>query len=397
MNLPPAATVLISTTILSLLGIAAPLVDAAPQFDDQKLGDIVKQMRSFIDNKEIAGAVTLVATPAAVVRVDAFGQADVAANRPMRADNLFWIASMTKPVTGVAIMQLVEAGKLSFEDPAAKYVPELGRMKMKNGAPAKTITVRHLMTHSAGLPENTSEETKAAKNLQDLVTAFATKPMQFEPGSKWQYSQTGINSLGRIIEVVSGKHYEEYVDEHIFKPLGMSDTTFYPSKEQQKRLATSYKAEKGELAPTEISLFAGKDLADRNRVPLANGGLFSTAGDYGKFARMLLNDGTLDGRQILKPESVKQLCTVHSGDLVTGFTPGNGWGCCVCVVRQPQGVTEALSPGSFGHGGAYGTQAWIDPVKKVAYILMVQRSNFPNSDASDVRKVFQNTAARAIK
>jgi CubicO group peptidase (beta-lactamase class C family) len=253
------------------------------------------------------------------------------------------------------------------------------------------------MTHSAGLPENTSEETKAAKNLQDLVTAFATKPMQFEPGSKWQYSQTAINSLGRIIEVVSGKKYEDYLDERIFKPLGMADTTFYPSAELQKRIATSYKAENGQLTPTVVSLFAGKDLADRNRVPLANGGLYSTAGDYGKFARMLLNEGTLDGKRVLKPESVKQLRTVHSGDLATGFTPGNGWGCCACVVRQPQGVTEALSPGSFGHGGAYGTQAWIDPEKKVAYVLMVQRSNFPNSDASDVRKSFQNAAAGAMK
>jgi CubicO group peptidase (beta-lactamase class C family) len=270
-------------------------------------------------------------------------------------------------------------------------------MKMKDASPAKTITIRHLMTHSAGLPENTTEETKAAKNLQDLVTAYATKPMQFEPGSKWQYCQTGINSLGRIIEVVSGKRYEDYVGERIFKPLGMTDTTFYPSASQQKRLATSYKAENGQLTPTDIFIFAGRDLADHDRVPLANGGLFSTAGDYGKFARMLLNDGALDGKQILKPESVKQLSTVHSGDLMTGFTPGNGWGCCVCVVRKPQGVTEALSPGSFGHGGAYGTQAWIDPVKKVAYVLMVQRSNFPNSDASDVRKEFQNAAAGAIK
>jgi CubicO group peptidase (beta-lactamase class C family) len=397
MNLSSAAAVAIPATILSFLTIVATPARGDSEFDNQKLGDIAKQMQPFIDRKEIAGAVTLVATPEKVVRIDAVGAADIASNRPMAADNLFWIASMTKPITGVAIMTLVEEGKLSFDDPASKYLPELGRMKMKDGSPAKTITVRHLMTHSAGLPENTPDETKAAKNLQDLVTAFATKPMQFEPGSKWQYCQTGINSLGRIIEVVSGKHYQDYLDEKIFKPLGMTDTTFYPSAELQKRIATSYKAENGQLTPTVVSLFAGKDLADHNRVPLANGGLYSTAGDYGKFARMLLNEGTLDGKQVLKPESVKQLRTVHSGDLVTGFTPGNGWGCCVCVVRQPQGVSEALSPGSFGHGGAYGTQAWIDPVKKVAYVLMVQRSNFPNSDASDVRKAFQNAAAGAMK
>ena len=381
--------------VFSLIAPAARA--ASPEFDEQKLGEIPKQMKSFVDRKEIAGAVTLVATPGKVVRVDSVGHADVSSNRAMTPDTLFWIASMTKPVTGVAVMILAEEGKLSLDDPASKYVPELGRMKMKDGAPAKAITIKHLMTHTAGLPENTGQETGRAKMLQDLVAAFATKPMQFEPGTKWQYSQTAINSLGRIVEVISGKRFEDFIDERIFKPLGMPDTTFYPSAEQQKRLATSYRYEGGQLTPTDVFIFAGRDLSDRNRVPLANGGLFSTAGDYGRFARMLLNDGTLDGKQVLKPESVKQLSAVHSGDHQTGFTPGNGWGCCVCVVRKPENVTAALSPGSYGHGGAYGTQAWIDPVKKVAYVLMVQRANFPNSDASDVRKAFQDAAAGAMK
>jgi CubicO group peptidase (beta-lactamase class C family) len=353
-------------------------------------------MKSFIDRHEIAGAVTLVATPERVVRVDTVGHADVASDKPMTADAVFWIASMTKPVTGVAVVMLAEEGKLSLDDPASKYLPELGAMKMADGSPAKTITIRHLATHSAGLPENTGTESRSAKTLQDLVAAFATKPMQFEPGSKWQYSQTAINSLGRIVEVVSGKRFEDFLDQRIFKPLGMTDTTFYPSAEQVKRLATSYATKDGQLNKTNLFIFNGMDLTSRDRVPLANGGLFSTAGDYGKFARMLLNDGTLDGKQILKPESVKLLYTLHSGELKTGFTPGNGWGCGVCIVREPQGVSAALSPGSYGHGGAYGTQAWIDPVKKVAYVLMVQRANFPNSDASDVRKAFQDTAAAAM-
>src|SRR4051812_40631122 len=173
--------------------------------------------------------------------------------------------------------------------------------------------------------------------------------MQFEPGTKWQYCQTGINSLGRIIEVVSGKSYPDFLDERIFKPLGMTDTTFYPSADQQKRIATSYKFENGKLTPTAIGLFAGRDLAARDRVPLANGGLFSTAHDYGRFAQMLLNDGSFRSAKILKPESVKMMSSVQTGDLKTGFTPGAAWGLGVCMVREPQGVTAALSPGSFGH------------------------------------------------
>jgi len=177
----------------------------------------------------------------------------------------------------------------------------------------------------------------------------------------------------------------------------MKDTTFYPSAEQMKRLATSYKrTDDGKLEPAKIFILEGHDPSARDRYPAANGGLFSTAGDYGRFCRMLLNGGSLDGKTYLKPETVKLMRTVSTGDLHTGFTEGNGWGLGVGVVRQPQGVTASLSPGSFGHGGAYGTQAWIDPEKGVAYVLMVQRANFKNSDDSEVRKAFQDAAAGAV-
>jgi CubicO group peptidase (beta-lactamase class C family) len=179
----------------------------------------------------------------------------------------------------------------------------------------------------------------------------------------------------------------------------MKDTTFYPTREQQARLAKTYKRDgkTGKLEPAELTIFGGRKLEETDRTPLPNGGLFSTADDYGRFCQMLLSNGTLNGKTILKPESVKTLSTVISGDLKTGFTPGNGWGCAVCVVRDPQGITAMLSPGTYGHGGAYGTQAWIDPVKGVAYVLMVQRQNFANSDASEVRKAFQQAAADALK
>jgi CubicO group peptidase (beta-lactamase class C family) len=386
-------------TLLVVVGVWSVAL-SSPVFSTSARGEtlpgVTDALAPFVDKKEISGAVTIVVTPDKVVHLGAQGMADVESKRAMADDTVFWIASMTKPIAGVAVMMLADEGKLSVDDPASKYLPELGQMKNKDGSPSKTISIKHLMTHTAGLPENSREETRAAKTLQDLVAAFATKSMSFEPGAKWAYSQTAINSLGRIVEVVSGQRFEDFLDERIFKPLGMTDTTFYPSKAQQARLATPYRSEGGQLTIAEIFIFAGRDLADRDRVPLANGGLFSTAPDYGKFVQMLLNDGTAGGKTYLKPETVKQLRSVQSGDLQTGFTPGNGWGLAACVIREPQGVSAALSPGSYGHGGAYGTQAWIDPVKKVGYVLMVQRANFPNSDASDVRKAFQDAAAKAL-
>ena len=223
---------------------------------------------------------------------------------------------------------------------------------------------------------------------------IVAKPVKFQPGTKWEYCQTGINTAARVVEVVSGEDFPSFLEKHLFGPLGMKDTTFYPGAAQEARLATSYtRSEGGELAKAGLMFLGNKPITSRERYPRANGGLFSTAADYGKFARMILRGGELDGRRYLKEESVKQMSTVQSGDLKTGFTPGNGWGLGWCVVREPQGVSAALSPGSFGHGGAYGTQAWIDPVKNRAYVMLVQRANFPNSDGSTVRQAFQEAAA----
>jgi CubicO group peptidase (beta-lactamase class C family) len=176
----------------------------------------------------------------------------------------------------------------------------------------------------------------------------------------------------------------------------MKDTGFYLTETQLPRLAKTYALTNNALQEVPISFLNGDSPTFRDRYPAPNGGLFSTASDYARFCRMLLNHGTLDGCQFLKPETVALMTRVQTGDLKTGFSDGNGWGLGVCVVRQPQGVTAALSPGTFGHGGAYGTQAWIDPVKQTIYLLMIQRSNLPNSDASNVRRVFQKTASPKV-
>jgi CubicO group peptidase (beta-lactamase class C family) len=301
---------------------------------------------------------------------------------------------MTKPVTGAAVMMLQDAGKLSVDDPVSKFLPEFQHLKDAAGKEV-VITLKHCLTHSSGLSEVSPQESGDITTLKDLMPLIVAKPVQFAPGSKWQYSQTSINTAARVVEVVSGLSFPDFLDQRLFTPLGMKDTTFYPSAGQAERIATSYNRTPDARLEKAGLMFLGKaPVTSRDRYPRANGGLFSTAADYAKFARMLLRGGELDGTRYLSENAVRQMTSVQSGDLVTGFTPGNGWGLGCCVVRQPQGPSAALSPGSHGHGGAYGTQAWIDPVKKRVHLLLVQRANFPNSDASAVRQAFHEAAAQ---
>ena len=352
-------------------------------------------MAGFVRDREIAGAVTLVATPDRIIHLDAAGKSDIASDRPMRPDTIFWIASMTKPITATAVMMLQEEGKLSVDDLVEKHIPEFGKLTTKDGQPAR-LTIRHLLTHTSGMGEASGPGARDARDLAGLIPMFVAKPVGFEPGTKWVYCQSSINTAARIVEIASGLSFNEFLDRRLFGPLGMKDTAFYPTEEQLPRVATAYrKNKKGDLEPVEDRVAYGKRATRRDRYPAGNGGLFSTAPDYARFCRMILNGGELDGRRYLKPESIQQMTTVQTGDIKTGFTPGNGWGLGWCVVRQPQGTTAMLSPATFGHGGAWGTQAWIDPVKKRIDILMIQRSDFPNSDATEIRRGFQEAAAFA--
>lgn len=364
---------------------------------------VKKAMEQMIEKNEIAGAVTMVIGKDRILHKEATGYADVASKRPMSDDTVFWIASMTKPVTAVAVMMLYDEGKLKPSDPVSKYIPEFADLQTPSGKPAN-LTITHILTHTSGLAEAYSEEARKAKTLKELVPFWVAKATAYEPGSKWAYNQSGINAAGRIVEVISGMTFDEFLQKRLFDPLGMKDTTFYPTEEQQKRLATSYakKKETGELEAVPPR----SDFGSKDRPPQGNGGLFSTPRDYARFCQMLLNGGTLEGKKYLSAEALKFINTPQTGDIPTGFfqndTFGNrgknyGWGLGTCVLKEPhEGVAEVLSPGSFGHGGAWGTQAWIDPKKGVAYLLMVQRSNFPNSDASDVRKAFQKAASAAL-
>jgi CubicO group peptidase (beta-lactamase class C family) len=398
MNQPillPFCIVAVFSLLLSNFLLADPA--ASPRLDPAKLSALGPAMQSFIDQHQIAGAVTLVADRQGVLDIETFGQADIEKKIAMKPDTMFWIASMTKPMTASAILMLQDQGKLSVDDLVSKYLPDFASVTTRDGKPAN-LTLRHLLTHTSGMEEATHEEAIASRTLAELIPNYVTKPVDFVPGSKWSYCQSAINTLGRVVEVVSGDSFPDFLQKNFFGPLNMKDTTFYPTADQASRIATSYKrTEQGALEPAAIWLLNGMDVTSRDRYPAPNAGLFATAGDYARFARMILNRGTLDGHRYLSPEAVAQMTSVQTGDLQTGFTPGNGWGLGWCVIRHPQGLTAALSPGTFGHGGAFGTQVWIDPVKGVIYLLMVQRANFPNSDASDVRKSFQEIAAGALR
>jgi CubicO group peptidase (beta-lactamase class C family) len=365
--------------IMRIIALAA----ACCAFAGERDAAIAAKMQEMIAQNEVPGAVTVVATRDGVSHVGVAGHADAAKTRPLAKDSIFWIASMTKPVTAVAVMMMQDEGKLSIDDPLAKYIPEFG---------ANGVTLRHMLTHTSGMGEATPAELATAKTLADLVPIYTKKPVFFAAGSQWRYCQSGINMLGRVVEIVSGMPLDQFFAKRIFKPLGMKDTTFYLSGKQMKRWVTPAGFDGVKLEDAPIGLLAGKPPTARDRFPAANGGLFSTGPDYARFARMMLRGGELDGKRYLTPASFTLMTTIQTGDLKAGFIPGHGWGLGVGVVKEPAGQTAMSKPGTFGHGGAFGTQAWIDPQSGVALILMIQRANFRNSDDSPVRLAFQTAA-----
>jgi CubicO group peptidase (beta-lactamase class C family) len=367
-----------------------------------RLPGVREAIQSQINAHEISGAVTVVATRDKVLDLEANGLADIETGRPMRPDSLFWIASMTKPVTAVSILMLQDEGKLNVADPIAKYIPAFADLKTPSGKPAN-LTIAQALTHTSGLGEANSNAVFHTRALADLIPLYLAAPMQYEPGSKWKYTQSGINTAARIVEIVSGMPYDQFVQRRILDPLGMKHTTFHPSEKPGAALVTAYNKDK-----TNGALVAVPPRADigAGHPPFGNGGLFSTGPDYARFCRMLLGGGVFEGRRYLSPGAMRLLTTVQTGDLPCGFFhsaesgqygTNYGWGIGTCILRAPHpGVAAMLSPGTFGHGGAWGTQAWMDPVRGVAFVLMVQRANFGNSDNTEVRRVFQQAAADAL-
>ena len=361
-------------------------------------------MQKFIDDGEISGSVTLVARDGEVVSFEAQGASSLETGDRMEKDDLFWIASMTKPFAGVALMMLAEEGKLKITDNLEKHLPEFKGLWMVDNKsnqeitlkrPSRKITLLDVATHTAGIAGVT--ETRAHTPLSELVSMISQKPLEFEPGSRWKYSSAGSNVLGRVVEVVSGQRYQDFLQERIFYPLGMKDTSFFPRFQHAHRLATPYmKSNKvKKLTASEFNFLQGT-LWDTQRTVKPSGGLFSTAEDMRKFYQMMLDGGVVGETRLLSETSVKELTRTQSRCIETGFTKGMSWGIHFRVVKDPQGVTAMLNPGTFGHGGAFATQSWADPTNQTIYILMIQRRGFRNGDNSPIRLAFQTAAAKAL-
>ncbi len=357
-------------TPLFLLLLLAPPLEAAEPASSK---GITAALQPFVDSHALAGAVTLVANKDKVLSLDTVGFADVGAKTPMRPDSLFWIASQSKPITAAGLMILVDEGKVRIEDPVEKYLPEMKDLKVavKNdkGAvvlekPKQPVTVRHILSHTSGMPFSSAKErpTLDTLPLREAVLSYAATPLTFQPGTNYAYSNAGINTAGRIIEVVSGMPYEEFMDKRLFGPLGMRDTTFWPNEEQLKRLAKSYRPNKDKTDLEELTIGQLKyPLNDRQRQPMPAGGLFSTAGDVGRFCQMVLNGGTFQGKRILSEAAVKQMTSKQTGDAVkNGY--GLGW---------------ATGGDSFGHGGAFSTNMNIDTKRGLITVFLVQHAGFP--------------------
>jgi CubicO group peptidase (beta-lactamase class C family) len=387
-----------STRIAALAAVVLVLagVPAAAQSTDLAIR-IRARMKEFVAQGQISGSVTLVGRSDGVASLEAVGLRSIEDGLPMRPDTLFRIASMTKPVTAIGVMMLVEEGKLALDDPVEKHLPEfLGQMMVAERSgdtvtlkkPPRAITLRDLLTHTSGLPSAPPpglSELYSQRNhtLAEAVMAYSQRPLEFEPGTRWAYCSPGIDTLGRVIEVASGQSFEEFLLERLFHPLGMRDTTFYPSPEQVRRAAVVYERKNGALRP--VAAFRG-GLPQGARYPLPAGGLFSTAPDLARLYQMLLNGGTAGGRRYLTEATLAEMTRVQTGDLKAGFSEGIGFGLGWSIVRHPVGVTDMLSPGSYGHGGGYGTQCWIDPHRGLFTVLLTQRPDHNPRDEAFLRR-----------
>ena len=365
--------------------------------DRERLARIPSVMRKFVDDGKAAGIVTLVVRHGRVADFSATGFQDLDKRTPMRTDSIFRIASMTKPVSSVAVILLMEQGKLALIDPVEKYLPEFrGQKQMApcppggtetNGLikPPHAVTLWDLLTHTGGV--GGPKEVTKPLTLAERVQGISQLPLEFEPGTQWRYRTEGIDILGRIVEVVSGVPFDRFVQQNIFQPLGMADSSFFPAAEKSDRIATVYTDDGGKLRPTAGSrdtLYASP-----------GGGMLSTAADMARFYQMMLNKGVFNGHRIISADSVALMTTNHVGNLNAGFAAGMGFGLGWGVVRDPKGAFRLCSVGSYGHGGAFRTYGWVDPPKDMVRVIMLQRTN-GGGDVADEINAFLAMAAAAI-
>lgn len=381
---------------------APALPTAAPEsvgFIAGGLDKIDAGMQDIVDKKALAGVVTLVARHGKVVQHKAYGFQDLDKQTPMRTDTIARIYSMTKPVTGVAMMMLYEEGKWTPSDPIAKHIPEFANLEVfageKDGQmileePAHPPTMGELMSHSAGFTYGLFGSTPVDKlyqaanplgqpNLKAFIDRMAKLPLLYQPGTRWVYS-VSVDIQGYLVEKLSGKTLPEFLHTRLFEPLGMVDTAFYVSAEKLPRVATIYAYDKAGAglapAPGETTVTSPPGL------PSGGGGLYGTAADYFRFAQMLLNGGELDGQRILTKTSAdmmrtnvlsEQALNSQSGIGQAQFSPAQGFGYDFAVVLDPEAAKRQVGKGSYWWWGIAGTWFWIDPTNDVVFVGIIQR------------------------
>jgi CubicO group peptidase (beta-lactamase class C family) len=379
-------------------------------FSSERLERLHAAIQQEIDQKKtMAGAVTLLSRHGKVVDLRAYGKKDLASGAPMTTDTIFRAFSMTKVVTGVAMMILYEQGKWNPQDPISKYIPEFAHLKVFKGVdangkmivedPVHPPTMHELMTHTAGFTyglfgdgpvdkmyQNTG--VMASKNLQEMIDKLANIPLLYQPGTKWVYS-VSMDVQGYIIEKLSGQSLPDFMHDHIFAPLKMKDSGFYVPKEKWNRFATLYGEDStgALLATTPAPTIGLGDYKTQPTMPSGGGGMVSTAQDYARFAQMLLNGGELEGVRILAPSTVQLMSSNHlppslmTGEFFIGpetIRPGMGWGYDCAVFTDPAAADEIVGKGTFFWLGAADTWFWIDPTNDIVFVGMTQHMIGPN-------------------
>ena len=397
--------------------VVAALAGTASAQNATGTAAIDASLRSAVERQDVPGVVALITDHKGIIYQGAFGVADVSTGRPLAADSLFRIASMTKPITSAALMQLVEQGRIGLDDPAEKYLPELAGLKvLEKFDPAtgdysvrpvtKKPTVRHFLTHTSGLAYPfTSAIWRDLKPRAGETYPFGG-PLLFEPGERWHYS-TSTDVVGRLIEVVSGQKLEDYFRQHIFAPLKMDDTSYNVPEAKGPRLVAQQQRA-GDKMDGPIVLQSpqpGLTIA----APIGGGGLASTASDYGRFVRMFLNDGELDGARVLKAETVALMGQNHIGAVsvpalksalprsadFTFIADGRDkWGLGFLITTDQ--VPGKRSPGSLSWGGINNTFFWIDPSRGIAGVIMMQYLPFADAKALATYDVFERGAYQLV-
>ena len=354
-------------------------------------GKLASKLQPFVDQHIIAGAVVLVATKDRVLSCEAVGYRNLSAKKVMSPDCLFEIASMSKPIAATSVMMLVDAGKLSVDDPVEKYLPEFRNQMViaeKDAdhvllrKPKRRLLVRHLLTHTGGLLYSGPLETPTLDGLplRTVVAQHAMLPLQFEPGSKYSYANGGIGTLARIVEVISGMPYNEFLDRNLFKPLGMTNTTFWPNEAQLTRLAKCYKASPDKTALEESRLDArfSFPLNDKvHRYAMPGIGLFSTANDMLKFCQMVLSGGIYQGKRYLTAASIAQMTTKQTPENVKAEY-GFGW------------VVDGR--GRFSHGGSFCTSMSVDPKLGLITIYLSQHTGPMGKGGDRIQLIFEQAS-----